>query len=227
MGQRYRENFATDPGGWWGWESNSAGPRALEHSPGTLTSRSPWWIDYNHAPPGAGYLHMLFCTYTRGPIGEYHREVGGPHRLLEGGFPSDYTHARITLRLKGELRPQGTQLVFLAQATVGEITSCWSLTGQPLTVSSDWSEQTITLLQSAARQLLDGAGLTVERPLEGLDIPTAYRLMDLVHFRRVRQAIAGKDTTTFTDRMECAHIISDSQLVFYNRVHRPASETDA
>jgi hypothetical protein len=143
MGQRYRENFATDPGGWWGWESNSAGPRALEHSPGALTSRSPWWIDYNHAPPGAGYLHMLFCTYTRGPIGEYHREVGGPHRLLEGGFPRDYTHARITLRLKGELHPQGTQLVFLAQATVGEITSCWSLTGQPLTVSPDWSEQTI------------------------------------------------------------------------------------
>lgn len=91
----------------------------------------------------------------------------------------------------------------------------------------DWSEQTISLLQSAARQLLDGAGLTVERPLEGLDIPTAYRLMDLVHFRRVRQAIAGKDATTFTDRMECAHIMSDFQLVFYNRVCRPAIEDDA
>jgi len=144
MSQHYREDFASDPGGWWGWESNSAGPRALEYSPGTLTSRSPWWIDYNHAPPGAGYLHMLFCTYTRGPIGEHYREVGGPHRLLEGGFSSDYTHARISLRLKGELHPQGAQLVFLAQATVGETTSCWSLTGQPLSVGPDWSEQTIT-----------------------------------------------------------------------------------
>ena len=50
------------------------------------TTRSPWWIDYNHAPPGAGYLHMLFCTFTRGQLGEYYREVGGPHRLLDGRF---------------------------------------------------------------------------------------------------------------------------------------------
>ena len=143
MPTHYTENFATDSGGWWGWQSNSAGPRALEHAPGTLTSRSPWWIDYNHAPPGAGYLHMLFCTFTRGQLGEYYREVGGPHRLLDGRYPTNYTDARLTVRLKGELYARGAEPVLLIQACIDETTSAWVLTGQPLQITPDWSEQTI------------------------------------------------------------------------------------
>jgi hypothetical protein len=26
-----------------------------------------WWIDYNHAPPGAGYMHLLASLNTAGP----------------------------------------------------------------------------------------------------------------------------------------------------------------
>ena len=144
MSRTYIETFADGPGGWWGWISNAAGPRPLEHQPGIVTSRSPWWIDYNHAPPGAGYLHMLFCTYTRGPIAEHYAEVGGRNRLVEEGFPTSYTDARITLRLKGELEKRNAELVLLVQATVGSMTSAWVLTGQPLEVTPEWSEQTIT-----------------------------------------------------------------------------------
>lgn len=146
MSRSYVETFDEGPGGWWGWVSNSAGPRPLEHRPGLVTSRSPWWIDYNHAPPGAGYLHMLFCTYTRGPIAEYYTEVGGRNRLVAEGFPTDYTRARISLRLKGELEKRGAELVLLVQATVGRMTSAWVLIGQPFAVTPAWTEQTVTLV---------------------------------------------------------------------------------
>ena len=157
MPAHYTENFATDPGGWWGWESNSAGPRALDHRPGSLTSRSPWWIDYNHAPPGAGYLHMLYCTFTRGALGEYYREVGGPHRLLDGQFPTDYTNAKLTVRMQGEINMQGAQLVLLIQANADDTTSAWVLTGQPLSVTHDWSEQSITCTTDPAQWTAMGA----------------------------------------------------------------------
>jgi len=143
VSQTYLEPFADGPGGWWGWVSNSVGPRALEYRPGVVTTRSPWWIDYNHAPPGGGYLHMLFCTYTRGPIAEHFAEVGGPHRLVEGGFPTDYTNARFTLRLQGELETRGAELILLVQANVNGMTSAWVLTGQPVRVEPEWTEQSI------------------------------------------------------------------------------------
>ena len=145
MGQTYIETFEEGPGGWWGWISNAEGPKPLEHRSATVTSRSPWWIDYNHAPPGGGYLHMLFCTYTRGPLAEHFAEIGGQNGLLEGNFPTDYTDARITLRLKGELEKRGAELVLLIQATVGSMTSAWVLSGQPIEVTPNWSEQMITL----------------------------------------------------------------------------------
>lgn len=141
----YRETFEQDCGGWWGWESNAAGPRPLDWAPGRVTSRSPWWIDYNHAPPGAGYLHMLFCTYTRGPIAEHFAETGGPHRLATEGYPTDYRDARVSLRLKGELHRQGAHLVMLVQASQERLTSAWVLTGRRLEVTPDWSEQSVEL----------------------------------------------------------------------------------
>lgn len=143
MRNLYSEHFDDDRGGWFGWISNSQGPKQLEHSPGVLTSRSPWWIDYNHAPPGAGYLHMLYCMYTKGPIGEHYKEVGGENRYLAGGFPQDFTNAQITLRLRGELEDRGASMVFLIQSSFEGLTSGWLLTGQPVHVTPDWSEQTI------------------------------------------------------------------------------------
>ena len=141
----YREEFESDCGGWWGWISNAEGPRALGWSRGQVSSRSPWWIDYNHAPPGAGYLHMLFCTYTRGPIAEHFAEVGGPHRLALGGYPTDYRGARVSLHLKGELQAQGAELVMLVQGNYDGMTSAWVLTVRPFAVREDWSEPSVEL----------------------------------------------------------------------------------
>ena len=139
---KYTETFDHGPAGWWGWVSNSQGPKPLEYRPGTVTARSPWWIDYNHAPPGAGYLHMLFCMLTRGPTAEYYQEISGQNGFLNAACSTDFTDAKLTLRLKGELESRGASLGFLAQATVGSVTSAWVLTGQPFEVTPDWSEQT-------------------------------------------------------------------------------------
>ena len=61
----YIEDFDRGPGGWWGWISNAQGPRPLEHAPGMVISRSPWWIDYNHAPPGPA-ISTCFSAHSHG-----------------------------------------------------------------------------------------------------------------------------------------------------------------
>jgi hypothetical protein len=140
----YRESFDDGPGGWFGWLDNARGPKPLERGEGCVIARSPWWIDYNHAPPGAGYMHLLFMLLTSGRPGEHQREVSGENRFVDGGFGTDFTNAELTLRLKGELLARDTRLLLLCQGVHQGICTGWLLTGQPITVAPDWSEQTIT-----------------------------------------------------------------------------------
>ena len=149
--QAYRETFDGDAGGWWGWWDNARGYRELEREPSLVGTRSPWWIDYNHAPPGAGYLHMLMGLNTRGPQGEAVREAGGPNRYIAGGFPVDLRDAELTLRLRGELVTRGASMVLLIQGSVDGVTTSWALTGQPFHVGEDWSEQRIRLVDDEAQ----------------------------------------------------------------------------
>ncbi|RPI91026.1 MAG: hypothetical protein EHM42_00465 [Planctomycetaceae bacterium] len=142
----YRETFDDGPGGWFGFAGNHLGIAPLLIRDSCAVSRSPWWIDYNHAPPGAGYMHLLYMLHTRGAPGEYLREIAGPNRFIAGGFGTNFTNARITLRLRGELLTRGTQLYFLAQGVHDGVCSGWLLTGQPISVTADWTEQTITCL---------------------------------------------------------------------------------
>ena len=145
----YRECFDIDSGGWFGWASNSIGPKPLEVRDGSLLTRSPWWIDYNHAPPGAGYLHLLAMLLTRGPFGEHQREVAGENRFVAGGFGTNFTNARLTLRLKGEVRACGAKFCLLVQSLQNGICSGWILTGQPFEITSDWTEQTVVAVPDA------------------------------------------------------------------------------
>lgn len=148
---RYVETFDDGPGGWYGWISNAAGPRPLEIRDSCAISRSPWWIDYNHAPPGAGYLHLLYMLNTGGKPGEHQREVEGGNRFTKGGYPRDFTNARLTVRLKGELEARGARLLLLCQAVQGGICSGWLLTRQPVSVTPEWSEQTVTAAPDPAQ----------------------------------------------------------------------------
>ena len=141
----YCETFDDDAGGWWGWWDNARGYRPLEHRGSSVTTRSPWWIDYNHAPPGAGYLHMLMGINTTGPEGEAVREASGQNRYVAGGFATDLRDAAFTLALRGELLERDAGMVLLVQGSVDGITSGWALTGQPFHVRPELTRQTIRL----------------------------------------------------------------------------------
>lgn len=73
------------------------------------------------------------------------RAFSGPNRFVEGGFPIDFTNATITVRIKGKVDSRGARRVLLAQGSVGDRTINCILTGQPLEVTPDWSEQSLTL----------------------------------------------------------------------------------
>jgi hypothetical protein len=141
----YRETFDDGPGGWFGWIDNARGPRALETRASSVITRSPWWIDYNHAPPGAGYLHMLATLMTRGPFGEHLRETAGENRFAAEEFPLDLTQATMTLRARGELLDRGAQVCLLLQSIQAKVCSGWMLTGRPFQVATEWTTQSITL----------------------------------------------------------------------------------
>ena len=148
--REYIETFENGPGGWYAWISNFGGPKPLEFGNSTVTARSPWWIDYNHAPPGVGYLHMLACLSTSGPQTEAINEAGGPNRFIAGSYPTDFTNAEMTLRLKGELLKRDAEFVVLIQGVIEGICSGWLLTGQPIHVAKEWTERTLTFAPDPA-----------------------------------------------------------------------------
>jgi len=147
MSRTYRESFDDGPGGWIGWESNAAGAKPLEIRDSVAVSHGPWWIDYNHAPPGGGYLHLLYALHTRhgADFPAQYREAGGPNRFVEGAFPTDFTNARFTVRIQGTLNLRGAGLHLLVQSRVDGKAVNYVLTGQRITVTNQWTEQTLTL----------------------------------------------------------------------------------
>jgi hypothetical protein len=173
----YVESFDSGPGGWCGWTNNIEGPKALEVRDSAAISRSPWWIDYNHAPPGAGYLHILFALNTTAgdSYSELYLERAGINRFVEQGFPTDFTGAKLTFRLKGELESRGANLVLLVQGSVGNTTSGWVLIGQTLNVTADWSQQTIAAAPVPQHWTCLGARHDRTRTYGELDLATVLR----------------------------------------------------
>jgi len=153
----YTETFDDGPGGWVRVVDNVQPPAALPVREGALWSFGPWWVDYNHAPPGAGYLQLLMCLNTKGPFGEHLREVGGENRFVTGGFPRDLTNGVVSVRLKGELEAAGTRVCVLIQGAQDGVVTGWLHTGQPFEVRADYSEQSIRLAPDESRWTCLGA----------------------------------------------------------------------
>jgi hypothetical protein len=224
----YQEDFDSGPAGWWGWSGNATGLKALELGKSSVVSRSPWWIDYNHAPPGAGYLHMVFCLCTRGPFGEAMKEVAGENRFVQAGTQRNFTNARLTFRLKGELETRGANLVLLVQSSVGSVTSGWALIGQPLTVGKQWSEQTITAVPEPdqwvcirsrhdrqdyygyieLKKVLSDVNCNIMLILFPLDVVPMGPLAGDKHILR-----PGKDYPVWTSKLPEGYVIMDSARI--------------
>lgn len=141
----YLEEFDDGAGGWIKVVDNWHVPAPLPVKSGAIWCYSPWWVDYNHAPPGGGYLQLLMCLNTRGPVGEVAREVGGTNRFVADNFPTDFTHATVKVRAKGELELAGTNVHLLIQGTQDGICSGWVLSAQPVRIEKDYTETTLKL----------------------------------------------------------------------------------
>ena len=130
----YIETFDDGPGGWLGWTSNAKGPHRLEIADSCAIERSPWWIDYNQAPPGGGYLHLPFCIYTSGQWCDPKRyeRLSGSNRFIDGRYPLDFTNASVTVRLRGPLDPRGAELLFHIQSRRGPVFVNHCIAGRPL-----------------------------------------------------------------------------------------------
>jgi hypothetical protein len=148
MVRTYVEHFDDGPGGWIGWTSNADGPRRLDVRDSCAIERSPWWIDYNHAAPGGGYLHLPFALLTRPHRVEPDRyaHLSGANRFIEQQFPTNFTDAKVTLRLRGNLDLRGANFLFHAQAKVGNVFVNHCLHAQPFQVTPDWTEQSVRLV---------------------------------------------------------------------------------
>lgn len=154
----YWETFDSGPGGWIAWLGHDR-PAAPEIVEGALVSRAPWAIDSNHAPPGGGYLHLLFLLFTApqpNPAPVYAPLMGG-NRFIAGGYSTDLRNARLTVRLKGSVNLKGAKFVLHCQSRVGDKDINFVLNGHPFEVTPDWSEQTVTLTTDPEQWLCLGS----------------------------------------------------------------------
>ena len=161
MSRTYTETFDDGPGG---WIADLRSP--LPVWDGVAYCYGPWSVDANHAPPGAGYVHLLMYLLTHSE--SLRSEAAGGHgtnRFVEDGYSTDLTNAKLSVRLRGTMdlsgplcnnhrpvpRPDlgGAQLLLLAQARVDgspSTTANFVLTGQPFRITPEWSEQTVRLV---------------------------------------------------------------------------------
>jgi hypothetical protein len=137
----YGENFDNGAGG---WLANRYDP--LPIIDGVAYCYSPWYLDSHHAPPGAGYLHMLMYLYTSDKnVGADRKAHLQGNRFIEQNKSPDLTNARLSVRLRGDVDLQGAQLLLLIQGKTAKTTANFVLSGQPLRVGREWTEQTLVL----------------------------------------------------------------------------------
>lgn len=143
----YLHKFSDGHGGWF-----SDRHYAVRIWDGIAHCYSPWFLDANHAPPGAGYLNIVLWMYTDE---RWYRPDGPAAPLLpylassfvEQGKSRDLRDAKLTVRLRGEVDLKGAELVLIAQSRTEKKPPFRNmiLTGQPIRVTEDWTEQTIVL----------------------------------------------------------------------------------
>ena len=138
--QSYEETFDDGPGGWVAdvW-------RPLPIWDGVAYCHGPWTVDSNHCFPGAGYLHLLMYLHTRA---DRLNNLGKQNRFVDGGYSRDFRGAKLSVRLRGQVDLQGSELVVLIQSSGPDKSfprSNYILTGQHFDVTDQWSEQSITL----------------------------------------------------------------------------------
>ncbi|MDP7397548.1 MAG: hypothetical protein QF541_11815 [Lentisphaeria bacterium] len=166
----YLETFENGPGG---WVADTGIPLPIWDN--VAYCHGPWTLDANHAPPGAGYLHLLMYLVTSGEFySDNLAEVGATNRFVDEQCSTDLRGATITIRSRGQIQPTGPlcnnsgfrpewqpgerpEMVLLVQSRYANAGPNYVLTGQPFNVTKDWTEQSVTLTDDESQWTFLGA----------------------------------------------------------------------
>lgn len=193
----YWEDFSGNP---CGWIANSR--EQLIVDPEGAVCRGPWALDANHAPPGAGYLHLLMHIHTLEERlhAPYARQAGmysdafireRRHAFVHGGHSRNLTNVRVRVRIRGEAALRGSQCTILAQGQPGlrGPRANWILTGQHYEITPEWSDQELLLTPDPSQWTFLGSrhDLTdlyghapIERVLEDVNVSLIFVLFPVV-----------------------------------------------
>jgi hypothetical protein len=91
---------------------------------------------------------------------------------------------------------------------------------------SDFDDEDLEIIANGCRQVLEGIGMTKEKPFTGLDVMGFSALFHLFHFKNVaRQCKHGfifNDKRGALDCITFEHVIDGSHVVYYNFCEYPA-----
>ncbi|HWL51019.1 MAG TPA: hypothetical protein VNQ90_01190 [Chthoniobacteraceae bacterium] len=149
----YWEDF-TEPQRGWIADSRSQ----LPIGPDGARCEGPWILDANHAPPGAGYLHLLMhlhmmeerlqAPYARAS-GMYPETFikSKRHAFIHGGRSRNLVNTHIRIRLRGNVALRGSRMTVLVQSQPDAHgpRANWVNTGQHFIITPDWSDQELLL----------------------------------------------------------------------------------
>ena len=91
---------------------------------------------------------------------------------------------------------------------------------------SDFDDEDLEIIANGCRQVLEGIGMTKEKPFTGLDVMGFSALFRLFHFKNVaRQCEHGfifNDKRGALDCITFEHVMDGSHVVYYNFCEYPA-----
>jgi len=189
----------------------------------------PWTVDANHCYPGAGYLHLVMYLHTHADcLSDRDRD----NRFVAEGYSRDFRNVRISVRLRGMMDLRGAQLVLLAQSTLPGRDfprTNTTLTAQPIEVTREWSEQTITLVPDPAQWTYMGARHDAARydaPADIADVLSDVNvdiililfpltIVPLVEVENIHRPYAGRDYPVDQKQLPQGLIMFDAVRIDY------------
>ena len=83
--------------------------------------------------------------------------------------------------------------------------------------SEDLDDDELKAIESGCRQILEGRGLSAEKPFTGLDVDGFYGLFELFHYNLSTQSV-NLTAQGLIDRMEMRHVVNKNIVTYYNLV---------
>ena len=88
----------------------------------------------------------------------------------------------------------------------------------------------LEILLNACKQVLDGIGMTSEKPFTGIDVFGFYALFRLFHFEKVERKTKHRfilnNKKGILDCITFEHVMDGEQVVYYNFCESPNFNTD-